>query len=841
MVPNTLSVAVAATKSSKTLLALTTAALSLPGIESSVAEPVTEPSLNLQVGHYQENRNRMKADVFSADSLVPVSDQLEFSLRINSDVYSGASPAYNVPGVMKAQSKRILGTGNFEAADIIVSASPVVGTFEVSNSLQGFKAFEDALLDYVLTTPFPLQTVEGGLAAGYRAVLERNVPQLEDVVQENIIHPREARSETVIGASYYLRNMSLNASFGHSDEPDYRSTFSSLGFDWESADRLTTVSAAYNLTVNDVERAQSHGDGDHVHPGDEDYPLLREDNRSHTVNLGLSQVLSRNRLLQVSTSFTHQSGYLSSPYKLVYVRGEITPEEYAQLNLQNAIFQDVTQLQVAGVDLFYGVRPDQRQQFTFSTLLRQHVDALNGTLHADYRYYADDWDIDAHTLEIAWFQSALPGVSIEPYIRYYSQTEADFFAPFFLSPRSDGIYSSDYRLASFGSINSGVTLRKEFSNAASLQVGFEFHAQRSRWRLQGEGSGDYLDYNSYLYHAGVNLNLNAKAVNKHAHSHHSHAMLNPAGIMFSHVLRRKGDTMFSYQFMSGARSGGIHEQQDRVTDSRISSQACPNFGCTNAPQKMTMNMHMLHLMYAATDNFTLAFMPRLINREMAMRGLAGIPANSSHEHPHSNNGIGDTVIAALWSVFRRNHHGAHLGLGVSIPTGSLDATLDGTSQRTSELQGYGMQLGSGSWELLPSITTSGHYKFYNWGAQLRGVFRLDNNEQGYQLGDELVLNLWNGVQVSDWSNVTLRLSYSDIDAIQGETNRINSQSTTVDFTQNYGGQFVDVGIGTNINISNGLFAGHALALEWIEPVHNNYNGFQLDRRSMLTASWQFHF
>jgi hypothetical protein len=39
-----------------------------------------------------------------------------------------------------------------------------------------------------------------------------------------------------------------------------------------------------------------------------------------------------------------------------------------------------------------------------------------------------------------------------PSVRYYSQSQADFYAPFFISERSDDLYTSDYRLSPYGAL-----------------------------------------------------------------------------------------------------------------------------------------------------------------------------------------------------------------------------------------------------------------------------------------------------------------------------------------------------------------------------------------------------
>ncbi|HRB21749.1 MAG TPA: hypothetical protein PLB54_08645, partial [Nitrosomonas sp.] len=63
----------------------------------------------------------------------------------------------------------------------------------------------------------------------------------------------------------------------------------------------------------------------------------------------------------------------------------------------------------------------------------------------------------------------------------------------------------------------------------------------------------------------------------------------------------------------------------------------------------------------------------------------------------------------------------------------------------------------------------------------------------------------------------------------------------MDFPQNYGGQFWDIGFGLNAAVPRGKFAGNRFGFEWMQPVSNDFNGFQLDRKGSLAATWSYHF
>jgi len=179
--------------------------------------------------------------------------------------------------------------------------------------------------------------------------------------------------------------------------------------------------------------------------GSEQYPSRAVSENRHSINgvAGLTGILSATTVLQTALSYTVNSGYLSDPYKLASVEGAAVPDS----------------------------RPDDRTQFAWTTRLRQRLGDLGASLHLDYRYYHDSWQLESHTLELAWYQEIGETWWVVPSVRYYSQTQANFYRPYYVSSREDGNYSSDYRLSPYGAISASLMLRRSFgSQAVSLSV-----------------------------------------------------------------------------------------------------------------------------------------------------------------------------------------------------------------------------------------------------------------------------------------------------------------------------------------------------------------------------------
>jgi hypothetical protein len=229
----------------------------------------------------------------------------------------------------------------------------------------------------------------------------------------------DKRFDVLGTGNYYFDWGSASASAGFSIEDDYYSGNMGLAASRDFNDRNTTLSAGTGVSLDWLEPTRDRQD-----PGRPKH----ENKQSINVYAGLSQVLTRHSVIQSTFSYDYSTGYLSDPYKRSLV-----------LTGANTLPRDQ--------------RPSTRNQFTWLTRYRHHVSAFNGTLHLDYRFYADDWSINSSTFDIAWYQDLLWGIQIIPSFRYYSQSEADFYEPVYLAPKANNKYSSDYRLSPYGAIS----------------------------------------------------------------------------------------------------------------------------------------------------------------------------------------------------------------------------------------------------------------------------------------------------------------------------------------------------------------------------------------------------
>ncbi|MAV75331.1 MAG: hypothetical protein CL691_01740 [Cellvibrionales bacterium] len=199
-----------------------------------------------------------------------------------------------------------------------------------------------------------------------------------------------------------------------------------------------------------------------------------------------------------------------------------------------------------------------------------------------------------------------------------------------------------------------------------------------------------------------------------------------------------------------------------------------------------------------------------------------------------SSGWGDTKISGLLSLHNGNSHGLHLNLGASIPTGSTTK-----SNNMGMRLAYPMQLGSGTYGLEPGITYNGKNDLLKWGGQIKGVFHLSDNDEGYTLGDQVIASSWASYRVNPWLATAVRLTYTDTKNIDGTDGSINPNMSPQTRRNNYGGDRLDVSIGVTLLSTKPEHRGHQIGIEYTTTVDQDANGIQMEMQDMLNIGYQF--
>ncbi len=271
-----------------------------------------------------------------------------------------------------------------------------------------------------------------------------------------------------------------NVGLSASNEYDYFHIGGNLRFEHDFNMKNTTafVGLAYGqdeikpvggapIGLTPMVASQGEGGDDDEGEGDDDG--YRDGGTSQTKNVtdalvGVTQILSRRSLVELSYSYGKSDGYLTEPYKLL------------------SVVDPVTGIPVAGPDnapflYLYEKRPDQRTKQSVFAEWRHAFD--RDSMAFSLRYMTDDWGVTSETLETRYRWNISERSYLEPHLRYYTQTAADFYRTvLFAGNPLPAAASADYRLADLDAYTVGakfghLTDRGEFS------VRLEYYRQES--------------------------------------------------------------------------------------------------------------------------------------------------------------------------------------------------------------------------------------------------------------------------------------------------------------------------------------------------------------------------
>jgi len=307
--------------------------------------------------------------------------------------------------------------------------------------------------------------------------------------------------------------------------------------------------------------------------------------------------------------------------------------------------------------------------------------------------------------------------------------------------------------------------------------------------------------------------------------HHDHGNT-PIAVMGGHT-HDAGGVMLSYRYMS------MHMDGNRDGTSRVSdSEVLADYMVT--PTSMDMEMHMFGAMIGVNEKLTVMAMLPYVTKSMKHLTRMGRRFTTRAE------GIGDTKISGLYKITDQAGHKLHLNLGISLPTGSIDERDDTPAAQNAKLP-YPMQLGSGTYDLMPGITYQGEGGDYSWGTQAIATIRTGENDNDYTLGDKIELSAWLQRQWTHAFSTSLRLKaqrWSDIDGADPDLNP--NMIATAD-PELRAGKRADLLVGFTYQPQSGALKGNRFALEVGKPVYQNLDGPQLETDLILTAGWQYSF
>ncbi len=219
--------------------------------------------------------------------------------------------------------------------------------------------------------------------------------------------------------------------------------------------------------------------------------------------VGVTQILSRKTLVQAN--FTHgiSSGYHNDYNKIITVIDPVTNEPVTSATWVMPGSDNLPYL--------FEQRPDSRSKNIL--FLRGVHHLTEDVINLSYRLFSDDWGITSHTLDLKYRYELTPRHYLQPHIRYYTQSEADFYRHDLVQGtdvNDNGTVnlqhvSSDYRVGAFDSLTYGLS----YGMAVSKNSEFSIRAELMQQTIDNSGvtrpNEDTPDLSAVILQAGYSF------------------------------------------------------------------------------------------------------------------------------------------------------------------------------------------------------------------------------------------------------------------------------------------------------------------------------------------------
>ncbi|MDY8134888.1 DUF3570 domain-containing protein [Aquimarina sp. 2201CG5-10] len=179
---------------------------------------------------------------------------------------------------------------------------------------------------------------------------------------------------------------------------------------------------------------------------------------SYAISLSFSQIVNKSFQISLFGDLLFQQGLLSTPYHRVYFADQ--PNFYIGGNA-NAIANYTSS---SNTEVFHLADdneqlPDTRWKIPIGVRANYYINEIL-SLRSYYRFYTDNWGVMAHTASLELPIKFVGGkFTLLPTYRFYSQQQANYFAPYETHLSTSEFYTSDYDLSTFDSHQYGVGLR----------------------------------------------------------------------------------------------------------------------------------------------------------------------------------------------------------------------------------------------------------------------------------------------------------------------------------------------------------------------------------------------
>ena len=259
-------------------------------------------------------------------------------------------------------------------------------------------------------------------------------------------------------------NWSIDYNAAVSIENDWRSYSGAVTVNKETAKKDYLFSLGAAVTHDEIFRVGTGGTPVPLSQIADNESAGEGERESFDIIAGVTHVINRRTVGQVNLAYSTSNGYHTDPYKVFSVVDRAT----------NIIIDDSS---------YYESRPAERKRASITFKLNHQTYPGNNIIHGSYRFYSDDWGVDSNTFDFNYRFVFENTNYIEPRIRLYQQSKADFYQNQFYvddagasdpSVNFPEFISADYRLDDMKDITTGIRFGREVGNNGQLRARLEY-------------------------------------------------------------------------------------------------------------------------------------------------------------------------------------------------------------------------------------------------------------------------------------------------------------------------------------------------------------------------------
>ena len=244
----------------------------------------------------------------------------------------------------------------------------------------------------------------------------------------------EERTETGVGIDYLSGKNIYSLGYSVSEENDYEATTMNFGVAHSVFGDLTTVSLGYSRGNDSVFRTIKNPDGSKERDSG-----FEEDVTRQNYQFGVSQILTKDWIVDLTFETITDEGYLNNPYRSI---------RYA----------DATSGYLKHGEKY----PDTRTSHAVA-LRSKYFLPYRASIFTEYRYFQDTWGITAHQAGLGYTHTLNNKWIFDINYRYYTQSSADFYSDLFPAADSHEHMARDKELSTYTDHTIGFGVTYEFT------------------------------------------------------------------------------------------------------------------------------------------------------------------------------------------------------------------------------------------------------------------------------------------------------------------------------------------------------------------------------------------